>query len=398
MALEGSISDFGLADIFQLISLQRKAGELVLTNKEISITVLFDNGMIVGAETTNREDKEKIGRILVRTNKITEKQLKELLKSQKKQNRKLGFVLLDAGLINDNELKEVLQLQLAETVLSLFAWKDGNYSFNQKDIEYDKDIITPLNTEFILMEGIRMLDEWPLIEKNIPSLNIVFAKSEQPPRQKEKSGSELTDFADILLAADDDSQTFTKDEELVLSFIDGKRDAQEIIDLTKLGQFETCKLLSSLYTRQIIDKGEGSTKKVGGGTVLFDFKEAFSSVFKYVNSAALIFILLLLFFYLDVPYRLVNNFNSYKEDLGYLKGYIVRGRLDSIRFSIETFYYENGFYPKNLDTLIAQNYVSKNDLLDPWGMEYNYELLSQKAYKIYSSGTDGKKGTADDIE
>ena len=84
--------------------------------------------------------------------------------------------------------------------------------------------------------------------------------------------------------------------------------------------------------------------------------------------------------------------------MGYLKGYIVRGRLDSIRFSIETFYYEIGFYPKNLDTLIAQNYVSKNDLLDPWGMEYNYELLSQKAYKIYSSGTDGKKGTADDIE
>ena len=99
MALEGSISDFGLADIFQLISLQRKAGELVLTNKEISITVLFDNGMIVGAETTNREDKEKIGRILVRANKITEKQLKELLKSQKKQNRKLGFVLLD-GFLN----------------------------------------------------------------------------------------------------------------------------------------------------------------------------------------------------------------------------------------------------------------------------------------------------------
>lgn len=398
MALEGSISDFGLADIFQLISLQKKAGELVLTNKELSVTILFDNGMIVGAETTNREDKERIGRILVRTKKITKKQLKELLKSQKKQNKKLGFILLDAGLINDNELKEVLQLQLAETVLSLFAWKDGNYSFNQKDIEYDRDIITPLNTEFILMEGIRMVDEWPLIEKNIPSLNIVFTKSEQPVQQKERISSELTDFADILLAADEDSQTFTKEEELVLGLIDGKRDVQEIIDLSKLGQFETCKIISGLYTRHVIDEFKGSTKKVRKGTTFFDFKEAFSSVFKYVNYAALIFILLLLLFYLDIPYRLVNNYNSYKEGFGYLKGYIVRSRLDSIRFSIETFNYENGAYPKSLDALITQNYVSENDLLDPWGIEYNYDLLSQKAYRIYSSGIDRKKGTPDDIE
>lgn len=398
MALEGSISDFGLADIFQLISLQKKTGELVLANKEISITVLFDNGMIVGTETTNREDKEKVGRILVRTKKITEKQLKELLKSQKKQNKKLGFILLEAGLINNSELKDVLQLQLAETVLSLFAWKDGNYSFNQKDIEYDRDIITPLNTEFILMEGIRMLDEWPLIEKNIPSLNIVFIKSEQPSQQKEKSSSELTDFADILLASDEDSQTFTKEEELLLNLVDGKRDAQEIIDLSKLGQFETCKVLSNLYTRHIINKVESPNRKLKNGTTLLDFKEVFSSVFKYVNYALLIFIFLLFFFYLNIPYRLTSNYNSYKNDFGFFKGYIARSRLDSIRFALETFYYENGFYPKKLDALFEQKFLTKKELLDPWGKEYLYELNLQNSFKVYSSGLDGKKGTPDDIE
>ena len=177
MALEGAISDFGLADIFQLISLQKKSGELLLKNNEISVTALFENGMIVGAETTNRDEPDRIGRILVRTKRISEKQLKDILKAQKKKEKRLGNILLEAGLINDSELKEVLQLQLAETVLQLFAWKEGKYSFNQKEVSYDKDLITPLNTEFILMEGIRMLDEWPLIEKNIPSLKIVFTKT-----------------------------------------------------------------------------------------------------------------------------------------------------------------------------------------------------------------------------
>ena len=47
MALQGTIKDFGLPDIFQLIGLQRKTGILMLTNdkdKE-SVTVTFESGM-----------------------------------------------------------------------------------------------------------------------------------------------------------------------------------------------------------------------------------------------------------------------------------------------------------------------------------------------------------------
>ena len=49
MALEGTIRDFGLPDIFQLIGLQRKTGLLTLTNEkdEESVTVTFENGMVV---------------------------------------------------------------------------------------------------------------------------------------------------------------------------------------------------------------------------------------------------------------------------------------------------------------------------------------------------------------
>ena len=39
MALQGTIQDFGLADIFQLIGIQRKTGTLVLDNGErVSLT------------------------------------------------------------------------------------------------------------------------------------------------------------------------------------------------------------------------------------------------------------------------------------------------------------------------------------------------------------------------
>ena len=44
MALEGTIKDFGLPDIFQLIGLQRKTGLLTLTNEkdEESVIITFE--------------------------------------------------------------------------------------------------------------------------------------------------------------------------------------------------------------------------------------------------------------------------------------------------------------------------------------------------------------------
>ena len=398
MALEGAISDFGLADIFQLISLQKKSGELLLTNNEISVTVLFENGMIVGAETTSREEPDRIGRILVRTKKISEKQLKDILKGQKKKEKRIGNILLEAGLINENELKEVLQLQLAETVLQLFAWKEGKYSFNQNEVSYDKDLITPLNTEFILMEGIRMLDEWPLIEKNIPSLKIVFIKTDDNS-PKPKGLSDATGLDDIYLSFDNDSRRFfSKEENIVLNLIDGSRDVRQIIDLSKLGHFETCKILSNFYTNGVIKKVREQTSGKARLNILNELRESLVPSLKYLNYTVIILVLIYLAFYFRLTESLAVNYYAYKEGSGYLKEHIAKSRISSIRFAIETYYYENGAYPKNLNTLFEQKFLSKRDLIDPWGREYNYELLSQKAYKIYSIGIDGKKGTPDDIE
>lgn len=398
MALEGAISDFGLADIFQLISLQKKSGELLLTNNELSVTVLFENGMIVGAETTSRDEPDRIGRILVRTKKISEKQLKEILKTQKKKENKIGNILLEAGLISESELKEVLQLQLAETVLQLFAWKEGKYSFNQNDVSYDKDLITPLNTEFILMEGIRMVDEWPLIEKNIPSLKIIFTKADEAaPKKKELK--DATGLEDIFFALDDESSiiSFSKEDETVLNLIDGVRDVQEIIDLSKLGHFETCKILSNFYTNGIIRRVKEKAAGRARINILNEIKESIAPSLKYLNYGVIIVILIYLAFYLRLTESLAVNYYSYREGVGYLNEHIAKSRIISIRFAIETYYYENGSYPKNLNMLFEQKFLSNEDLIDPWGREYIYELFSQRSYRLYSSGKDGLKETSDDI-
>ena len=51
MALEGTIKDFGLADILQLIGIQRKTGILVLEREGENVELKFLDGNVVGGST-----------------------------------------------------------------------------------------------------------------------------------------------------------------------------------------------------------------------------------------------------------------------------------------------------------------------------------------------------------
>ena len=82
MALVGTIKDFGLADILQLIGLQRKTGVLTLERPADTVTVKFLDGAVVGAETSLRNLEDLLGSVLVRTGRITQAQLKEALQIQ----------------------------------------------------------------------------------------------------------------------------------------------------------------------------------------------------------------------------------------------------------------------------------------------------------------------------
>ena len=56
MALEGSLKDFGLPDIFQLIGLQKKTGVLYLNNDDDAVTIAFQDDGPGVAEA----DREKL--------------------------------------------------------------------------------------------------------------------------------------------------------------------------------------------------------------------------------------------------------------------------------------------------------------------------------------------------
>src|SRR6185436_15854783 len=105
MALEGSIRDFSLADIFQLIGIQRKTGVLTLRHKDEEVKVSFLNGMVVNADSKAKRLDDRLGSVLVKTGKLSPDALKKALKTQKDTLKKIGSILVDEKMVRNEDLR-----------------------------------------------------------------------------------------------------------------------------------------------------------------------------------------------------------------------------------------------------------------------------------------------------
>src|SRR5947209_15142826 len=66
MALSGTLKDFGIADILQLIGHQTKTGTLVLKSGNDEVDVLFVDGTVVFATQKARNKADLLGSLLLR--------------------------------------------------------------------------------------------------------------------------------------------------------------------------------------------------------------------------------------------------------------------------------------------------------------------------------------------
>lgn len=397
MALEGTLRDFSLADIFQLIGLQRKTGVLTLRSKDDTVTVTFLDGKVVGADSLNRRLENRLGTVLIRTGFLTQDQLNRALEIQKETLQRLGFILTHYGIISAESLKEAINLQIMQVVYRLFRWKDGDYHFSQETtIEYDRDNVTPVSAESILMEGARMIDEWPIIEKRIRSYDMVFRKK-------------LTDQEIVVVGADEADEIdfdgtrakkkkgglseqirISQEEKAIYDMVDGTMTVGDIVEGSRVAEFDTNKGLYELLTRDLIEevKGASAAAVVEQATPMDDTEVAATPV-------PLPLVLLLVAIALaSLVTSIKNPLNGFRPLTGgpsmiaETRKAISMQRLEAIGQAVEKYNVVHGRLPQQLSDL-APHYVSASMLHDPWGNAYKY-LQRPERYLVIGFTSDGK--------
>ena len=373
MALAGNIKEFGLADIFQIVSLQQKTGELVVQGKDGTVTILLESGFIVGVNATFRSIEERLERALERSEAMNKFQLKRALETQKKTLQPLWTVLAETNAINIDALKNLLSQQIHETIYHVLRWTEGEYRFEpKKSVEYDRQLISPVNTEFLVMEGFRITDEWPEVEKVITSLQLMVRRvPDAPASSKDLSEAEIK----------------------LLKLLTEERSVQDLIDIGQLGEFDTCQNLYSLITRKLVErvldkKGKKSATQarrmsIGLGDILAK------------AAAILVGIALLgggIFLVRFIPdnFSLINKPNM--QGLDVMKRFAAQSQLTRLAKRLPVYYLQKKQWPASLAELQQSGLISSPRLLtDPWGQPY---VMTKEQQRILLTSAGKGEATA----
>ena len=225
MAIEGALQDVALADICQLLAMGMKTGCLSLTDRSNFGYVYFEKGRVIYASVLNRPDR--LGELLVRNGVITRDHLSAAMEAQgQEKGVRLGELLVRNGALTSEQLQRYISLQIEEAVYHLFSWNQGSFHFDPDQKPDEGVFLVNISAESMLMEGARRVDEWSLLQKKIPSMDVVFGMEKNPDDSK-----------DVELTAE---------QKKLIPLIDGNRTVAELVHESGMVEFEVAKALYGL--------------------------------------------------------------------------------------------------------------------------------------------------------
>jgi len=250
MAIRGSLKEASLTDVLQLLALGQKTGCLSVIDRSNIAHLYFERGRICYASIVNRRDR--LGDIMLKNGRISQGQLdRAIARQMQERDKRLGELLIDEGAITRSDLEHYMRVQIQEAVYFLFTWTRGTFNFETDIHAEGQDVLVSINPESLLLEGARRVDEWSLIEKKIPSFDLVFSVDRE--RIDGSEGVELNDT-----------------QRRIIPLLDGQRDVRGVIEESGLGEFEVGKGLFGLITagfahrigRSLADSEDGGDARV----------------------------------------------------------------------------------------------------------------------------------------
>ena len=253
VALRGNLQDFGIADVFQLIGQQRKTGLLEITADGQTMRLAFDAGGIVWARPVGVHPDAMLGQRLVRCGLLTQGKLDELQQESAVSARSLPVLAVQTGAVSSADVRQIEDLITNDTIFVVLRWSTGSFDFSAQPVDHKRPVETLLAAEQILMDGLRMIDEWQSFAALVPSGDTVFQRCgliESLPQQ----GAERRKL------------------EKMFALVDGRLSVERIADLSRLGLFDATRTLADLRRHSVIEPvskrvrvGHGRSDRPSGG-------------------------------------------------------------------------------------------------------------------------------------
>jgi hypothetical protein len=168
MVLSGTLKEFILADVFNLLTQQKITGRLDLTSGKREAGIVFKDGVIVGADDGEENLSNKLFNYLVDIKRKTPERLGSLFSEHAGDLSVLSAALLEHNLLTAQEFKNFAESCVEDVCCGLLAWNEGTYSFNSlRSVAKFACGVVGMSVENIIMEGMRRVDEWTRMREYI---------------------------------------------------------------------------------------------------------------------------------------------------------------------------------------------------------------------------------------
>jgi hypothetical protein len=233
--IKGNIKNITLPKILTYLHSNRKTGMLIITTPVFTKKIYFMKGDAVFASSTYEDDR--LGEMLVKAGKITMKQYDASVELLKKTGKRQGSILLELGYLTPKKLFWAVKYQVKEIIYSLFQLEDAEYVFKEGDTPLQEAITLKMSMGKLVYEGVKKIDNWTRIRKEMPTTETVLRLSSDPIKL----------FQDVELSSQDKK---------ILSMVNGTKTIKELINSSKMSSFEAMKTLYALWSIGIIlEKG-----------------------------------------------------------------------------------------------------------------------------------------------
>ena len=194
---------------------------------------------MVWAESAGPYPRAALGERLVRSGLLSQERLALLEAELGPDAPPLDELLRAREEVGSEALNGVEDLVTTDTIFELLRWRTGSFRFSSRPVAHRRDPRSLRPADQILMDGLRMVDEWGTFDRDVLCDDAVFRR--------------VGGFEIFRAAHCDTSPERLAVAERLFLLIDGRLSVRRIVDLSRMSAFDAGQVLSELRRLGLIE-------------------------------------------------------------------------------------------------------------------------------------------------
>jgi DNA-binding response OmpR family regulator len=236
-ALAGDLAVVSIADVLLLLQDRGYTGTVNLAQGRAQMDIYLGEGRVDFAGAHGVAEEFLLGSFLVRGGHLTEEALAEALEQRRSAGggELLGAYLCGHGLLTLPDLRKAMAKQTSALVFESLRWGNGRFAFRPTNElpEVAREASLGLAVDGLILEGLRRVEEWRVIEQEIGDFDMTFVRNEDK------------------LAAFGRGQLL-REEVLIAELVNGRNTVRDLIQISKMGSYNVTQVLFRLLRSKLI--------------------------------------------------------------------------------------------------------------------------------------------------